>query len=132
MTAITLSRTGLRPLAFEGELLAEADSRQPQGACQNRWWSLKLYRTGERYVVSVSYRTQWQGEHDTDRVEVLDTAESIEKWLLNHPFLAGVTGYPKGHEDRQARLEQALRLCWQAAVTELLAVLGPEQLGENP
>jgi hypothetical protein len=129
-TSITLKRTGLRPLQFEGEQIAETTSRQTQGPCQNRWWSLGLYRTGERYVVSVSYRTQWQGEHDSDRVEVLNTSEEVEDYLVGHPFLAGVSGYPKGHEDRQVRLEQALGFCWYAAVTELLAVLGPEQLGE--
>jgi hypothetical protein len=131
MTAqITLKRTGLRPLTFQGELLSEADSHQTQGPCQNRWWSLELYRTGERYVVSVSYRTQWQGEHDTDSVMVLDTPEEVEKWICDYPPLKDVSGYPPGHEDRQARLEQALRLCWNAAVTKLLAALGSEELGE--
>jgi hypothetical protein len=131
-SAYTLKRTGLRPLSFEGELLSEADSRQTQGPCENRWWSLELYRTGERYIISVSYRTQWQGEHDTDTVVVLDTPKAIEEWLHEFPHLAGISGYPRGHEERQARLEQSLRQCWEAAVTELLAVLGPEQLGENP
>jgi hypothetical protein len=127
-SAYTLKRTGLRPLSFEGELLSEADSRQTQGPCENRWWSLELYRTGERYVISVGYRTQWQGEQDTDTVEVLSTPEDVENYLRGHPFLAGVSGYPKGHDDRQARLEQSLRQCWEAAVTEVLAVLGPEEL----
>jgi hypothetical protein len=127
-TSITLKRTGLRPLQFEGEQIAETTSRQTQGPCQNRWWDLELYRTGERYVISVSYRTQWQGEHDTNTVMVLSTPAEVEEWLHEFPHLAGISGYPPGHEARQSRLEQALRLCWQAAVTELLAVLGPEEL----
>jgi hypothetical protein len=128
MQTITLKRTGLRSLSFEGELLAEATSQQTKGSGENRWWELGLYRTDERYVLSVSYRTRWQGEHDTDRVMVVDSPAEVERELSEFPYLAGISGYPPGHENRQARLEQALRLCWQAAVTELLAVLGPEQL----
>jgi hypothetical protein len=128
MTEMTLKRTGLRPLYFEGELLSEADSQQSQGPCESRWWSLRLYAAGERYVLAVSYRTRWQGEHDRDRVTVSNSPDEIEKWLLDYPYMEGVSGYPPGHEDRQAYLEKSLKQCWEAAVTELLAALEPEKL----
>jgi hypothetical protein len=129
MSTITLPRTGLRSFSFEGELLADADSQRTSGPCESRWWELALYSTADkRYVIAVGYRTQWQGEHETDKAVVLDTPGEVEKWLLDHPFLDGIRGYPPGQEDRQERLEQSLRQCWEAAVTEVLAVLGPEEL----
>lgn len=129
MQTITLTRTGDRPLEFEGAEVASADTRQTQGPCENRWWNLALYRADSgKYVLHIGYRTQWQGEHATDTVYVADDAASAAELLHAHPYTAGIHGYPPGRDDRQARLEQMLRQCWEAGITELLADIEPERI----
>lgn len=129
MEQITLNRTGDRQLQFAGEELASASSRTHQGPCENRWWELALYRSESgKLIVSISYRTQWQGEHATDTVYVCDTAEEIAETLRVHPYSAGVYGFPPGHGERQERLNRALDQCWYQAVTEILSAVGPEKI----
>lgn len=129
MSAYTLHRTGDRSLTFEGAELASADTRQHQGPCQNRWWEIALYRSESgKYVIATGYRTQWQGEHETDTVHIADTAEAAADLLRGHDYAAGISGFPPGHDDRQARLMQSLRQCWEAGLTEILGALDPEEI----
>ncbi len=124
-----LPRTGDRPLTFRGKLLKAVSSRQHQGACQNRYWGLTLYRTeSDKFVLRIHYNTQWQGEHDTDTVMIASTPAKLAERLRAHNFLAGCYGFPRGHEERQQQLEKALTACWDKAVSELLSVLEPEEL----
>ena len=129
MEKITLNRTGDRPVEFTGEEIASADTREHQGPCQNRWWEIALYRNEPgKFVLAIGYRTQWQGEHPTDTVYVCDTAEETADAARAHPYNSGVSGFPHGHDERQARLEQMLRQCWEAGLTEILGCVGPEKI----
>ena len=50
-------------MASTADLLAATDNRGPDS---NRWTRWTLYRTDAgRYVLSIRYRTQWQGERST-------------------------------------------------------------------
>jgi hypothetical protein len=70
-----LERTGLVPVIFAGELIAEADGRNHAGQERNRWYEIAVYRTqGATFVVQVVYRTIWQGESDYHWV--LESAEA--------------------------------------------------------
>lgn len=125
----TLSRTGDRPLTFSGELLSEADSQTHQGPCQNRWWELALYRSESgKFVAHIHYKTQWQGEHNTDTVLHADDAADLAAQIKAHNFLGGCYGFPRGHDDRQTQLINSLTACWQKAVGELLSVTEPEKI----
>lgn len=129
MSEITLTRTGNRLLQFEGELIAETDSLATNGACENRYWELSLYRaTSDKYVVAIGYRSAWAGEHDADDVYVCDDADSLSETVRAHQYDAGVTGYPPNQGEKQARLTAALGRCWNAAVTEILSHIEPERL----
>src|SRR3990167_1105524 len=131
MGKIKLPRTGDRPLAFAGEQIAAADSRQPQGPCQNRWYDLALYRTeGGTYVVAIGYRTQWQGELPRDQAhKCSDVAEAVAILRDTIPELP-LNGFPPGqqYDERRAHVEGAVRKCYEHAVSELLADVEPEAL----
>jgi len=127
MQTYTLRRTGEAPLEFEGELLALANSRQPEGLRNNRWHELALYRSESGYyLVEVVYRTQWQGELDHHQVAVCVDAGGVPNVLQRWDPCRHVDGYPPGEQyaDRQARLISALTAGYQMAVSDLLAEAG--------
>lgn len=129
MDKITLPRTGDRPLTFTGKLLSEASSHKHNGPCQNRYWELALYRTESgKFVAHIHYKTQWQGENDTDTVLHAEDATDLAAQIKSHNFLSGCYGFPRGHEDRQRQLEASLTACWQQAISELLSLIEPEEL----
>lgn len=103
-----VKRTGQRPLAFNGTLLASASSRNYAGKERNRWHEIQVHRTdSNKLVVAVCYRTQWKGEADYDDAVVFDSLEPVAKFLENYvsPNLSHI-GYPARPEfsERQARL----------------------------
>lgn len=129
MESYTLKRTGDRPLNFTAEKLAEASTQQHQGPCENRYWELELYRTeGGQYVISVGYRTRWQGEHDTDTAIKVAAADGLVAALDEYDWVSRIYGYPRGHDDKQAELLRRLGDCWDQAVGELLAGVEPEKI----
>lgn len=129
MQTITLNRTGDRPLKFAGEMITEADTRENQGPGQNRWWELALYRSDSgKYVLAIEYHSQWQGEHASHTAYVCDDAEDLTEAAKAHPYLAGVSGFPPGHDDRQQRLEASLKRCWEQGLSGILAAVEPEML----
>lgn len=118
-----LKRSGQAPLAFQGELLAEADGQMVSGKDQNRWHEVSVYRTeGGKYVAAVAYRTRWQGELDRDFAEVVGQAEAVAAVLREYSPTEYVQGYPAGdaYAERQARLFRDLRQRYDALVTEVL------------
>ena len=131
MSTFTLPRTGDRPLQFDGELIAETDSRQQQGPCQNRWYELALYRTdGGKHVVAIGYRTQWQGELHRDEAHVEDAlAGAVEVLRSTIPELP-LHGFPPGehYDAKRAHVEGAVRACYEHAISELLESVEPEKL----
>jgi hypothetical protein len=125
MSDFTIARTGRPPLAFTGEVVAEADGRWTNGRENNRWHELRLYRTGGgRWVAEVAYRTRWQGELDHDVAEVAATPAELAGWLRTEVDpLEAVRGYPAGdaYAEKQRRLENDLRLRFDRLATDLFA-----------
>ena len=130
----SLTRSGLPPLVFIGELIAECDgSRSGDGRENNRYHNLALYRTdGGRYVLAIAYRTRWQGEIDHDAAyHATDPAELLGH-LTSYDPLDHVAGFPpvEAHAQRQARLEDDITRRFARQITELYAQL-PEEFAER-
>jgi hypothetical protein len=131
MEKIKLPRTGNRPLAFVGEKIASASSRQPNGPCQTRWHELDLYRTESgKYVVAIAYRTQWEKELPEDLAYIEDSVEGIVDALRSATFELPLYAFPPGeqYDERRAHVSGAVRKCYEHAVSELLADIEPETI----
>jgi hypothetical protein len=125
MANIRIARTGLPALAFDGELLAESGGKVAAGKEQNRWHSLALYRTaGGRYVATVEYHTQWQGELDHTVAEEIGL-ESVADWFRGYNPTSHCQGFPRSpaYAERQAHLEGWLRQRYEDAVGTLLSAV---------
>ena len=139
MEQIKGPRTGEAPLAFEGELLAEASGRLVGGKGRNRWHGVEVYRTaGGKYVLAIAYRTQWQGEQDHREAVVLGSLdEAAEQLRATVPtlhlegyrtLLANVSpGRESPYRARQADLEAQLTRDWQHLAAEVLETIGVEE-----
>lgn len=117
---IRLACTGWPDMVFEGRRLASTDGSGPS---INRWHNLALYaRDDTHYVVSISYRTQWDGELAHDTVYSTTDQAGVIGALRDHDPTAVVRGYPPGEQyaEKQARLFAELRSRYAAAVSELL------------
>lgn len=131
MKAYVLQRTGDRPLRFVGELVATATSRSFSGPCESRWYELALYRTESgRYVVSIGYRSLWQGELAEDHVYVEDTPASVAEALRSMTPEMPLSAFPPGskYDEKRTHVARSLRLCYETAVSELLKDIEPEEL----
>lgn len=125
---IVLPRTGDRPLAFDGDRLAEASSRQTDAT---RWHELELHRTaGGYYVVGIFYRTQWQGETEYNQALMCETPDAVLQAIRSVDPIAHLIGFPPGaqFESRQKRLERELVQGYRAASSKILKALGPEEI----
>lgn len=77
-----INRDGFPPLSFTGAQIAAADNRSHQGPNQNRWTTVRIYRTtGGNLVCSVKRSTQWQGESDHTKAASMATAKEAITWL---------------------------------------------------
>jgi len=124
-----LARTGDRQLSFFGILISSASTWQHGGPCESRHWSLELFSTQDgRYVLHIKYETRWQGELDNDFAVVVPSADKLTEALDEYDWAQKFYGFPQGHEARQAELVRRLGDCWDRAVSELLAVVEPENL----
>lgn len=131
MSSYTLTRTGNRPLAFDGEAIAGATSRGSSGPAENRWHELAVYRTaGGALVLRLAYRTQWQGELAHDEAVQVASAEDAAAELRAYDPCAYLLGYPPGehYAERQERVRRDLRLRYETAVSEVLGELEPERV----
>ena len=129
MADYTLPRTGDRPLAFRGELLAESDGEVTDGQHNNRYHALALYRTASgRLVAHVAYHTEWVGEQESSTVYVADTPADLADALKSHNPCSTLVGMPRGMEARQASRDEWVRSRYLAQVGEVLSVLEPEQI----
>ena len=78
----TIKRTGLPPIVFTGEQITSASNQYGPNGHRNRWYEIEIYRTkGGRYVASVNYYTQWQGESDDLTADSFDSAGEVIDWL---------------------------------------------------
>lgn len=123
---VRLERTGLKPLAFEGELVGSVNSRvitetKNGRKMSPRWFELSLYKTiGGAWVGQIRYVTKWRGEQGfvtsfTVRDEPIDSFRLFS--VDEH-----VEGFPEGsgNDDRQERLLDFLRKNYRQAVTDLM------------
>ena len=129
---IRLERTGQAPLAFEGELLKAAAGRIFCGKEQNRWHEITLYRTAQtqRLVLSITYRSQWQGEAAYHDVCVLSQESDMIAVLRNYNPLPEHIGYPDAahFRPRQLALEADIRRRFSELVEQMLSnVSGAEE-----
>jgi hypothetical protein len=123
-TDFTLTRTGKPPLAFAGELAAEASSKDRHGPLQNRWHEVRVYRTaGGKWVGEVVFHTTWQGEHGRHTAEVADTPAALAEVLTRYDPTAEWEGYPDRPEfaEKQARTRAAVRAGYERAVSAAFA-----------
>lgn len=118
-TTITLQRTGASPLRFTGSLIAEADNETVEN---NRWYQIRIYESGHRYVVHVGFRTRWESERDHDTVEVIDSPGKVADVLRRYDVLPENRGYPPTpvFAERQARLRNALQRDYGLLVSQIL------------
>lgn len=120
----TLRRTGQRPLAFQGELLAQASGKWQLHREHNRWHEIQVYETaGGKYIVAIAYRTIWEGEADHSYAEVCDEPTKVADVLREYDPIKFVVGYPAGsaYAERQARLIQDIQLRYDTLVSEVLS-----------
>lgn len=122
---IKLSRTGDRPLVFDGECLSEVENRHFSGKEQNRWFQLGLYKiNGGDYVLHVGYRTIWQNETDIDDVTIYSSLNDIPPYLnaMAHHAINDYMNLPIGaqFEEKRELITKQLRMGFLQSVTELL------------
>ena len=131
----TLTRTGDRPLAFEGQRVASASSEGADGPANLRWHEVSLYNLNDsqELVLAISYHTKWAGESDHHTAYVCQDAQDAAGWLRSYDPLAYLIGPPSGgpgspQEQRQARLQRDLRLRYDNVVSDVLSHLEPERV----
>jgi hypothetical protein len=129
MTEHILARSGTAPLAFVGDVIAEANSRRDgKRHPAKQWYSAAIYRTAAGYVVAAEYHTEWPHERGYRWAEAVPTAAAAATWLQEIEHLEPVAGFPEGKqfEGKQARLEDSLTDQWEWLVGEVLAQAGAE------
>lgn len=131
MEKITLSRSGDRPVTFDGELISRQSTHHYDGPCNQRWHNLALYRTDKgKYVLHIDYTTCWQGEYGRSQASVHDDIESVAEELRMAAYEPPpLTGFPVGpqYDDKRQRVVEVMKLAWDEAVSGLLESL-PEEL----
>lgn len=123
-----VQRTGQRPLSFDGESLATESSRIHAGKTRNRWHEIEVWKTtAGKFVVAVSYRTQWEGESSYDDGLAFDTKEQVATLLEEYIFPNIATiGYPPtpAYGERQAKLLAELEEAFKNRVGAVSDALG--------
>lgn len=61
---IKLNRTGERAIAFMGEEIAVASTRDTSEETKTRWHTVRVFQTDNGFKVGVAYVTIWEGERD--------------------------------------------------------------------
>jgi hypothetical protein len=84
----------------------------------------------DHYVVAVAYRTRWEGEVDHYSAEVCADPQAVADYLCGYDPTAYLLGLPPSehYRERAERMRRELRLRYEAAVSEVLAVLEPERI----
>ena len=75
-------RDGNKDLAFTGVKIGSGSDHEHQGPQNSRWSEIDIYRTDSgKYVVSQVFRTQWQGEENSHRADVCESAAAVLELL---------------------------------------------------
>ena len=121
----TIPRSGLPPLRFQGELLAESDGSCYAGQDRLRYHDIAVYRTdGGQYVVHIAYCTRFQGEVGDDQAEIVTEPQGVSDVLADYRPEVRVQGYPPGDHftAKQARLVQDICARYVSQVSDILQV----------
>jgi len=125
---MTVEGTDQRPLAFDGESIAVASSRLFAGKERNRWHEIEVWKTTTNtFVVSVNYKTQWEGESDFDDVLAFETSKQVATFLEQYifPNIASIGFAPTAADaEKQARMMADLKAGFKEAVGEIIKALG--------
>lgn len=127
MPTHTITRTGSRPLEFDGDLIHQDDTRATDGPGNSRWWSLALYRLADgRHVIHLEYQTQWESEQGISLAWPVADAALVITFLETHNPLDPVRGYPPtpGNRGKQEHLEATIRGAFDQLVSRTAAALG--------
>ena len=68
---------------LKGRVLGRHCTRTFSGPSQNRWVEYTGYKTAESIVIHIQTITQWEGERDTNTVEVFATRKDAQQWALD-------------------------------------------------
>ena len=103
----TIRRDGKKDLVFDGEKLADVDDSDYQST---RWSEIDIYRTDSgKYVVAQVYRTRWQGEEDSHRADVCESAAAVLELLSweDEDGNSGISNMAKGALEAAAENDSA-------------------------
>jgi len=82
MEKFSIKRDGLPPIAFTGRTIVSANNKIGHNGHNTRWTTVTIYRTkGDKFIASISRRSQWQGEAGSDRAASFATAGELIEWL---------------------------------------------------
>jgi|SRR5262245_61468841 len=109
-----IERNGTVPLEFDGQLLADVSSAEPDSP---RWQEIRIYRSDQgRFITEVLGCTRVRGERTIRNVEVFSRPEDVQR---------GVRRRKDGREFVTELGHEALRI---AAEHEPLIYSGTEQV----
>lgn len=129
---ISLDRTGMRPLSFEGEILIGRSGHDDNGTCNSRWWEIGVYQTNSgKLVLYLEWNTNWQSEKRYREATVFDTPGELATYLEKFDPICKLVGYPISNDqkyaERQRRIEQTIRDNWGEMVSGVLQHLEIEE-----
>lgn len=101
MTTYTLTRSGMPPLKFEGELIGIAGERPDVAPSKMmRWYTLQLYKLspsfdldGPMHLLYIQYHTEAHREKDIQSV-VIGTLDALKYELLRYDWMDAVQDFP--------------------------------------
>ena len=105
-----VSRDGDKDLSFTGVLISSSSDFEYQGPQNSRWSEIRIYRTDSgKYVVAQVYRTQWQGEEDSHRADVCESAAAVLELLSweDEDGNSGISNMAKGALEAAAENDSA-------------------------
>lgn len=123
MNTYTLRRSGDAPLKFTGALIAESSGKRFAGRERTRYHDLALYRTDDgAYVVEIAYVSRYQGDPCPRKAIYCRESGDVVRVLRDYDPTEPVVGFPEGeaYAERQRKLLQEIRSCWDDQVAELL------------
>lgn len=74
---IKLNRTGERAIAFMGEEIAIASTRDTSEETKTRWYTVRVFATDHGYNVGIAFVTIWEGERDNYKVLKAKTKQQV-------------------------------------------------------
>lgn len=141
MSVYEIPRTGLPPLRFEGELVAEAndapavtnperkDSKRPWRAWAHLHWNnVRVYQTkGGSFVVAIAYRNIFRAEQGRDDAYVCGNQAEVIATLRDHdPTQHAIPGAAARHNwaARMPAIHEGMRQRYAAQLAKVFAQMG--------